>query len=83
MTGVTDKQIEELGIIAVTPQHPETELRKAGVVFESPTLAFRDMSLRPIVVVDDEQRFVTGQNQNSGREAAHADAGDWWPASAN
>ena len=69
MTGVTDKQIEELGI-AVTPQHPETELRKAGVVFDSNT-AFRDV-FATYVVVDDEQRFVTGQNQNSGLEAANA-----------
>ena len=68
MTGVTDKQIKELGI-AVTPQHPETELRKAGVVFESNT-AFRDF-FATRVVVDDEQRFVTGQNQNSGLEAAN------------
>jgi putative intracellular protease/amidase len=69
MTGVTDKQIKELGI-TVTPQHPETELRKAGVVFESNT-AFRDV-FATRVVVDDEQRFVTGQNQNSGLEAANA-----------
>jgi hypothetical protein len=38
------------------------------VIFESQT-AFRDM-LATHVVVDDEQRFVTGQNQNSGRETA-------------
>ena len=68
MTGVTDKQIKELGI-ELTPLHPETELRKAGVVFESQT-AFRDM-LATHVTVDDEQRFVTGQNQNSGLETAH------------
>lgn len=67
MTGVTDKQIKELGI-EVTPQHPETELRKAGVIFESNT-AFRDI-LATHVVVDDERRFVTGQNQNSGHETA-------------
>jgi putative intracellular protease/amidase len=67
MTGVTDKQIKELGI-EVTPLHPETELRKAGVVFESNT-AFRDF-FATHVTVDDEQRFVTGQNQNSGRETA-------------
>ena len=67
MTGVTDKQIKELGI-EVTPLHPETELRKAGVVFESQT-AFRDM-LATHVTVDDETRFVTGQNQNSGRETS-------------
>ena len=68
MTGVTDKQIKELGI-EITPQHPETELRKAGVFFESNT-RFRDL-FATLVVVDDEERFVTGQNQNSGRETAH------------
>ena len=68
MTGVTDKQIQELGI-DLTPKHPETELRKAGVIFESQT-AFRDF-FATHVTVDDEQRFVTGQNQNSGLEAAH------------
>lgn len=68
MTGVTDKQIQELGI-ELTPKHPETELRKAGVIFESQT-AFRDF-FATHVTVDDEQRFVTGQNQNSGLEAAH------------
>ncbi|MEZ5572577.1 MAG: hypothetical protein R3E64_11205 [Halioglobus sp.] len=68
MTGVTDKQIKELGI-EVTPLHPETELRKAGVNFESRT-AFRDF-LATHVTVDDEKRFVTGQNHNSGLETAH------------
>jgi putative intracellular protease/amidase len=68
MTGVTDKQIKELGI-EITPMHPESELRKAGVVFESQT-AFRDF-FATHVTVDDEQRFVTGQNQNSGLEASH------------
>lgn len=67
-TGVTDKQIKELGI-EVTPMHPETELRKAGAIFESAT-AFRDL-FATWVSVDDEQRFVTGQNQNSGLETAH------------
>lgn len=68
MTGVTDKQIKELDI-EMTPLHPESELRKAGVVFESQT-AFRDI-FATHVTVDDEQRFVTGQNQNSGLETAH------------
>jgi putative intracellular protease/amidase len=68
MTGVTDKQIKELGI-EVTPKHPETELRKAGALFESQS-AFRDL-FASHVAVDDERRFVTGQNQNSGLEAAH------------
>ena len=68
MTGVSDKQIKELGI-EVTPKHPETELRKAGVIYEHQT-ALRDF-FATHVVVDDEQRFVTGQNQNSGLETAH------------
>ncbi|ARN75226.1 type 1 glutamine amidotransferase domain-containing protein [Oceanicoccus sagamiensis] len=68
MTGVTDKQLKQLGI-TVTPLHPETELRKAGVIYESNT-AFIDM-FATHVTVDDEKRFVTGQNQNSGLEAAH------------
>ena len=68
MTGVSDKQIEELNI-EITPQHPETELRKAGALYESQT-AFRDV-FATHVVVDDEKRFVTGQNQNSGLETAH------------
>ncbi|MFT5098067.1 MAG: putative intracellular protease/amidase [Candidatus Azotimanducaceae bacterium] len=68
MTGVSDKQIKELKI-EITPQHPETELRKAGALYESQT-AFRDMFANHIVV-DNEKRFVTGQNQNSGLETAY------------
>lgn len=68
MTGVTDKQVKELGI-EITPYHPETELRKAGARFESQT-AFRDMFANH-TVVDDEGRFVTGQNQNAGAEVAN------------
>ena len=67
MTGVTYKQIKELGI-EITPQHPEPERRRAGVIFESQT-AFRDM-LATHVVANDEQRFVTGENWNSGRETS-------------
>lgn len=68
MTGVTDKQVEELNI-DFTPKHPETELRAAGAIFESDT-AFRDFFATHISI-DDEERFITGQNQNSGLEAAH------------
>lgn len=68
ITGVTDKQVKELGI-DITPLHPETELRKVGANYESQS-AFRDL-FATHVVVDDEQRFVTGQNQNSGLETAH------------
>ena len=68
MTGVTDKQIKELGI-TLTPLHPETELRKAGVIFESNTALIDFFATH--VVVDNEKRFVTGQNQNSGLETSH------------
>ena len=68
MTGVTDKQVEELDI-QFTPFHPETELRKAGALFEADT-AFMDF-LANHVVVDEERRFATGQNQNSGWETAY------------
>ena len=67
MTGVTDKQVKELGI-EITPMHPETELRKVGALFESQT-ASRDV-FATHVAIDKEQRFITGQNQNSGMEAA-------------
>ena len=63
-----DKQIKELGI-TLTPLHPETELRKAGVIFESNTALIDFFATH--VVIDDEQRFVTGQNQNSGLETSH------------
>jgi putative intracellular protease/amidase len=64
-TGVSDKQVRELGITH-TPQHPETELRKIGAIYESNT-AFRDMFAN-LTVVDG--RIVTGQNQNAGSETA-------------
>tara|TARA_B100000963_G_scaffold324377_1_gene309847 strand:+ start:6051 stop:6881 length:831 start_codon:yes stop_codon:yes gene_type:complete len=69
MTGVTDKQIKELGI-AFTPMHPETELKKVGVKFESNT-RFRDMFANH-TVVDEEKRFITSQNQNGGHDVSFA-----------
>ena len=53
MTGVTDKQLKELGIM-FTPQHPEEELRKAGAIFQSET-AFKDF-FATMTVVDDEKK---------------------------
>ncbi len=67
LTAVTDKQLRELGI-EMTPQHPESELRGAGALFEANT-ALRDI-LATRVVVDG--RLVTGQNQNSGCATAQA-----------
>jgi len=61
VSAVTDKQVHELGISS-TPQHPETELRSQGAVFESAT-AFRDPLANHWVV---DGNLVTGQNQNAG-----------------
>jgi len=60
VTGVTDKQVSELGI-GSTPKHPETELRRAGGDFESQT-RFRDPFANHWVV---DGNLVTGQNQNA------------------
>lgn len=60
VSGVTDKQVRELGITS-TPHHPETELRKLGAVFESQT-RFRDALANHWVV---DGNLVTGQNQNA------------------
>lgn len=65
ITGVSDKQVEELGITA-TPMHPETELRKHGADYQK-NEAFRDF-FATLVVVDGN--LVTGQNQNSSGETA-------------
>ena len=58
---VTDKQVQELGI-GSTPQHPETELRAKGAVFEA-RHRFRDPFANHWVV---DGNLVTGQNQNAG-----------------
>ncbi len=65
MTGVTDKQVEELGI-GITPQHPETELRRLNANFVSNT-AFRDFFATYVAV---DGNIVTGQNQNSSGDTA-------------
>ncbi len=65
ITGVTDKQVEELNI-SITPMHPETELKKQGAIFLSST-GFRDF-FETLTVVDG--KIVTGQNQNSSGETA-------------
>ena len=63
---ITDKQVKELGI-EITPQHPETELRRAGAIYESITTA-RDFLANYVV---SDGLVVTGQNQNAGAEVAH------------
>ena len=66
VTGVTDKQVEELGI-QITPMHPETEMRASNAVFEAET-RWRDFFATHTVV---DGNIVTGQNQNSGYETSH------------
>lgn len=67
MTGVTQKQLDQLGI-AFTPKHPENELKKAGANFQA---NHKSMDIfATLTVVDEEKRFVTGQNQNSGHETS-------------
>ena len=62
ISAVTDKQVRELGIGASTPQHPETELRARGAIFECAT-RFRDPFANHWVI---DGNLVTGQNQNAG-----------------
>lgn len=67
MTGVTMKQLEELHI-SYTPLHPEKELKKAGAIFQAKHKHHDYFAT--LTVMDQEKRFVTGQNQNAGHETA-------------
>ena len=67
MTGVTQKQLDQLGI-EFTPKHPEAELKKAGASFQA-NHKWMDF-FATITVIDEKKRFVTGQNQNSGHETS-------------
>ena len=60
VTGVTNKQVSELGIDA-TPHHPETELKKVGGDFKC-THRFRDPLANHWEV---DGNLVTGQNQKA------------------
>jgi putative intracellular protease/amidase len=57
MTGVTDKQIDQLGIAKITPQHPEDELKKAGADYECKHGLITDLFENDIVI---DGRIVTG-----------------------
>ena len=66
VTGVTNDQINTFGI-AVTPKHPEEELKKAGGLFEC-----QHGWLDPFAThTSIDGNLITGQNQNSGYETAH------------
>jgi putative intracellular protease/amidase len=66
VTGVTDRQINTFGI-AVTPKHPEEELKKAGGLFECQH-AWSDPFATHTTI---DGNLVTGQHQNSGDEPSH------------
>lgn len=68
MSGVTQKQIITFGI-DYTPYHPEKELKKAGAIYKA-NQSKRIDQFATITVIDEERRFVTGQNQNSSHETA-------------
>lgn len=67
MTGVTQKQLKQFGI-EYTPKHPEEELKKAGAIYKANHKIIDPFAT--ITVMDEEKRFITGQNQNSSHETA-------------
>lgn len=67
MTGVTQKQLQEFGI-EYTPKHPEEELKKSGANYEANHKRLDPFAT--LTVMDEERRFITGQNQNSSHETA-------------
>jgi putative intracellular protease/amidase len=66
VTGVTNDQINTFGI-AVTPKHPEEELRKAGAIYECQHGWLDPFKTHTTI----DGNLITGQNQNSGYETAH------------
>lgn len=60
MSGVTDKQLDELQIGKLTPLHPQDALIKAGAVYECKHGVLEDITANDVVV---DGRIVTGQNQ--------------------
>ncbi len=68
ISGVTLKQVETFGI-GFTPSHPEEEIKKAGAIYKADKSKLIDQ-FATITVIDQEKRFVTGQNQNSSHETA-------------
>jgi putative intracellular protease/amidase len=66
VTGVTNDQINTFGI-AVTPKHPEEELKKAGGLFECQHRWLDPFATHTTI----DNNIITGQNQNSGYETSH------------
>jgi putative intracellular protease/amidase len=61
VTGVSNRQVRDLRITN-TPQHPETELRRKGALYEA-SRRISDVLANHWVV---DGNLVTGQNQNAG-----------------
>jgi putative intracellular protease/amidase len=61
VTGVRNRQVRDLRITH-TPQHPETELRRKGALYESST-RISDVLANDWVI---DGSLITGQNQNAG-----------------
>ena len=61
VTGVSNRQVRDLRITN-TPQHPETELRSKGALYES-SKRISDVLANHWVI---DGNLVTGQNQNAG-----------------
>ena len=61
VTGVSNRQLRDLRITD-TPQHPETELRRKGALYESST-RITDILANHWVI---DGNLITGQNQNAG-----------------
>ena len=70
VTGVTDAQIEKLGVKNQTPMHPETALRALGANYQCihGNGLLGDVGATSVAVDAEGPIVVTGQNQNSACE---------------
>lgn len=66
MTGVTDEQLEELGIRS-TSRHPNVASRISNAVFEAETHRCDFFAAHTVV----DGNLVTGQSRNRGDDAEH------------
>jgi len=62
ISGVTNKQLVELGVYFITTVHPETALSEEGAIFAGKG-GLLDILESSVII---ENNLVTGQNQNSG-----------------
>ena len=62
VTGVSNRQLKEV-MKSGTPLHPETEMKRLGARYTNETGIIE--TFKSLVVVDVQNRLVTGQNQKS------------------